>query len=112
MRQFQIAALLSLGYTRVEIGELLGVQATTIRTHVHVACHKLGVNTAAALASEVAVRWLRTPRSGRQHYVDEFDRRLTLVLARRDARERRDRRNPRHPELDDLIKLILMNEDY
>jgi DNA-binding CsgD family transcriptional regulator len=107
-RQFQIASLLALGYSRVEIGELLGIGPSTVRTHVFAACRKLEVNTACALAAQVAVRWMRTPRNGRQGYLDEFDRKLTAVMEKRWPR---DHRQPRYPELDDLIKLTLMLDD-
>ncbi|HEY5708589.1 MAG TPA: LuxR C-terminal-related transcriptional regulator [Solirubrobacterales bacterium] len=103
-RQFQCASLLALGFTRVEIGQLLNVKASTIRTHVHQGCHRLDVNTACALAAQVAVRWMRTPRNGRQGYIDEFDRKLTTAL---ESRHPRDHRQPRYPDLDDLIKLTL-----
>ena len=78
-----------------------------MRSHSHAARQKLDVHTSAALAAQVAVRWMHTTRSGRQHYLDEFDRRLNAAKARQAARPKADQRHPFHPELDDQIKLLL-----
>ena len=78
-----------------------------MRSHSHAARQKLDVHTTAALAAQVAVRWMHTTRSGTQHYLDEFERRLGVVRARQRLRARPDRRNLTHPDLDDQIKLLL-----
>ena len=81
-RQLQVASLLALGFTQDEIAGLLGIKPTTVRTHMVHARQKLGVHTTAALAAQVAVRWMTRHAPAPSTTWMSFDRRLAVVKAR------------------------------
>lgn len=43
-RQFEIVALVAEGRTNIEIGRLLHIAASSVKSHVEVACRKLGAH--------------------------------------------------------------------
>lgn len=107
--QFKCMALVACGFTRREVAELLGCRYSTVRQHLVQGRLRLGANTVEQAIVEVALRWLQTPRSGQQHYMDNFDRHLAEIL----ARANRPVRVPSNGPLNDLIQdaLVLTSND-
>ena len=103
--ELRCMALVAVGFTRQETARVLGIRATTLRQHLHNGRRRLGAGTVEQAILEVGLRWLQTPRSGVQHYLDEFDQRLAVVRRRKTGRRR-----PASPELDDLIQGVVVAE--
>jgi two-component system, NarL family, nitrate/nitrite response regulator NarL len=64
-RELQIAHLIDRGLTNKEIGRRLGIEATTVRNHVHNMCEKLKVHRRGEAAARVRanLQW-RSPAQG------------------------------------------------
>jgi DNA-binding CsgD family transcriptional regulator len=103
--ELRCMALIAVGFTRQETAGVLGIRITTLRQHLHNGRRRLGAGTVEQAILEVALRWVQTPRSGIQHYLDEFDQRLGAVRQRKTGQ-----RQPAYPELDDLIHGVLAAE--